>query len=230
MNEPVKPKKGWGWLQWGVVLVIILLGLGLCQHLYKYTSHMAESTMASNNCRQITMALKIWASENNGVFPDASLLPTATSNQAFRKLIQEDIIQDERIFGSKFGPFVPDGDIGTAPDFVKALQAGENHWMLIGGLRMDSLAHCPLIMENSLNAAWPPSWKKGKQSKVIRGRAWYGRSANKGHIIVGCLDNSVSFVQLMERGDALGLPDSILNPPGEQALPPLHILDIEEKK
>jgi hypothetical protein len=111
MNEPEKPKKGWGWLQWGFIIVVSLIGISLIVPTIGFTASMANQTASANNARQIIMALKIWASENNGVFPDAKLPSPVSSNQVLRRLIQNEILEDERIFGATNSPFAPDGNI-----------------------------------------------------------------------------------------------------------------------
>jgi hypothetical protein len=127
MNEMEQSKKGWGCLQWGVVISVIMMLASLIVPALNITADMATQTSSANNCRQIIMALKIWASENDGVFPDAGTPQPTASNQVFRKLIQSEIIQDERIFGSNGSPFRPDNIIGNPPDYARVLEPGENH-------------------------------------------------------------------------------------------------------
>lgn len=182
MNEPEKPKKGWGWLQWSVAVVVMLLMASLYVPTFARISPMANQSSTSNNCRQIIMALKIYAGDNNGVFPDGE-----TANLVFRKLIQKEVVQDERIFGGKVSPFVPDGNVGIAPNFEEAVSPGENHWMIVAGLKPGNAATIPFVFENSTNHAWPPVWRNDPQSLPLRGRVWRG-----GKIIAGRLDNSVN--------------------------------------
>jgi hypothetical protein len=53
----------------------------------------------------------------------------------------------------------------------------------------------------------------------VRGRSWRGKK-----IVVGFNDGSIRLVPLKKQGDYLTLPDDVL-----QGLPPLKVLDIEER-
>ncbi len=226
MNEPEKPKKGWGCLQWGVVIVVLLLLVSILRPMiFNVVSPMSNQTSTANNCRQIIMAMKIWAQDNGGTHPDSAFQEMPTANQVFRKLIQDEVIEDERIFGAKDSFFVGDGKIGTAPAFKQAVEAGENHWMITAKQTTMSAANTPLVFENAISSTWPLSWLCTHQEEPIRGRTWA-----KGTIIVGFNDNSIRVVDLKKQSDVMVLPDTVLIPSGTTPLPPLKILDIEEKK
>ncbi len=225
MNEPEKPKKGWGWLQWGFIIVVSLIGISLIVPTIGFTASMANQTASANNARQIIMALKIWASENNGVFPDSKLPPPVSSNQVLRRLIQNEILEDEKIFGATNSPFVPDGNIGLSPDYSEACEPGENHWMLVAGLRSDTNGIYPVIFENALEPIWPPRWRFDSRLKPVRGRTW-----RQGTSILGRADNSVNVEKLVKKEGGLMLPDSYLKALEKESAPPITILDIEEKK
>ncbi|WP_146850603.1 hypothetical protein [Brevifollis gellanilyticus] len=187
---------------------------------------MSEQTSAINNCLQIIMAMKIWAADEKGVFPDAKLPATATVNDVFRTLIRDEIIHDERIFGARLTPFKPDGQIGAAPNFAQALQPGENHWMMMAGLNNDSLAtNAPFVFENTLNPAWPLTWRMDKQKQPVRGRTWLGDK-----IIIGRLDHTVTLEKLVREKGALTLPAKLRHAVEQDMKAPIRILDIEEKK
>ncbi len=220
MNEPEKPKKGWGWLQWGVAVAVMLLMASLYVPTFARISPMANQSTTSNNCRQIIMALKIYAEENNGVIPDGE-----TANLVFRKLIQKEVVQDERIFGGKVSPFVPDDNIGIAPNFEEAVSPGENHWMIVVGLKPGNAATIPFVYENTTNHAWPPIWRIDSQSLPLRGRVWRG-----GKIIVGRLDNSVNVENLVKKSNGLTFRDKFMQAIEREISIPLRILDIEERK
>jgi hypothetical protein len=166
---------------------------------------MANQTSTSNNCRQIIMAMKIFAQENNSIYPDSYQNPTTggqavTANDAFRVLLQEEVIQDERIFGAKASPYQPDGNVGTAPGYDKALQAGENHWALTQGQTTSSNGIMPLVYENPLAPSWPPNWNCDAAGQLKPGRTWRG-----GKIIIGRNDNSVNVEQLAsKKGGSVG--------------------------
>lgn len=169
------------------------------------------------------MAMKIWAQEHDGAYPDSVAGDEASANGVFRILVQEEIIQDERIFGAKQSPFQPDGNIGQAPEFLEAVAAGENHWMMIAGQNVKSGGTCPLVFENALKPVWPLAWLPNYYLK--RGRTW-----RNGKIIIGRNDGSVNVETLENHSGELRLSDSTLKAFGMTSLTDVKVLDIEEKK
>ena len=222
MNEPEKPKKGWGWLLWGVVIVVLLLLVSLWWTIFIVTKDIANQSSVSNNARKTIMAMKIWAHDNGGAYPDSAFQERTTANQVFRKLIQDEIIEDERIFGGKGGYFVGDGNIGTAPAYDEAVKPGENHWMITAGQNTNSSTETPLVFENAITSTWPLRWFSTHQGESIRGSVW-----PKGKIIVGFQDNRVELIELQKQNNVMVLPDKVMIPKGKTPLPPLKILDIE---
>jgi prepilin-type N-terminal cleavage/methylation domain-containing protein len=198
-------QRGFTLIELLVVITIIAILASLAVPTFNVIQDMANQTSTSNNCRQIIMAMKIFANDNNSIYPDTynnpqTGGPAITANDAFRVLIQEDIIQDERIFGAKASKFVPDGNIGTQPSFDQALQAGENHWALTQGQTTSSNGIMPLVYENPLAPSWPPQWNCDAAGQPKEGRAWRG-----GKIIIGRNDNSVQVEQLAtKKGPAVG--------------------------
>lgn len=222
MNEPEKPKKGWGCLQWVVVILVLLLLTSLWWAFHAVTKDIADHSSVSKNSRQIMMAMRIWALENDGAYPDSAFQERPTANQVFRKLIHEGIQEDERIFGAKKSFFVPDGKIGVAPTFDEAVKPGENHWMITAGQNSKSSGEVPLVFENAITSTWPLRWQHGHENELIRGRTW-----TSGKIIIGFQDNHVQVIQLEKQGDVMVLPGTVMIPNGKTPLPPLKILDIE---
>jgi len=82
-----------------------------------------------------------------------------------------------------------------APDFAKALTPGECHWMLLKLQTDTSAADAPIVVENALNASWPPIWDVSDQAGNNRGRSWKG-----GKIIIGRNDGSVAVEKLSPDG------------------------------
>ncbi len=198
---------------------LILAGILAALWVWIWIQDMAKQSSACSTARGIVMCVKAWAQDHSGKYPDSILGEKATSNMAFRELIKSDHLLDERIFLGERSPFIPDGEIGSAPDFAKALEPGENHWMLVAGLSNASPDRTPLFFENALDTSWPPKWRPGFFMHHVRGRSWRGKG-----IVVGFNDNSTLLVPLKKQGDYLTLPDEVL-----QGLPPLKVLDIEER-
>ena len=183
-----------GYLVLGLVAVAILAALAV--PVFNKMEQNTNQLSSMNNCRQIIMAMKIYANDNNGSYPDSiedkatGELPK-TANDALRKLFQNDVIQDERIFGCKASRFIPDGDIGSAPAFEKALEPGENHWAITHGATTESAGSLPLVFEAPAEPTWPPLWNVDMPGVPIRGRVWRDRA-----IIIGRNDNSVNAAML----------------------------------
>ncbi len=219
--DAVKSRKRWGCGHWAVVIVVVMLLAAFLLPTLCVSNQAASQSSSCNNARQIIMALKIYAQENNGMYPDAKHPEAVTANQVFRHLFIEDILLDERIFGAKASLFVPDGKIGTAPDFKEAVKRGENHWALVAGQATGTTGNFPLIFENALDASWPPKWNAGSAGQLRRGRVWRG---NK--IIVGHNDNTINVEKLVEFQDGLSLPELVV--PGKASgIPELKVLDVE---
>lgn len=165
----------------------------------------ANQTATLGNCRQIVAALRIYAEDHDGEYPDANASSPSTSNDAFRFLISERVLDDERIFGAKSTKYIPDNNIGEPPEYKEALEAGENHWAMTKGVTTKSPPKTPLVFENPVAAGWPPMWNADAAGKKEKGRAWRG-----GKIVVGFNDGSVEVMQLESaRGSIVGLkPDA----------------------
>ncbi len=198
-------KQGFTLIELLVVITIIAILASLAVPTFNVIQDMANQTSTSNNCRQIIMAMKIFANDNNSLYPDSYNNPNTggqavSANDAFRVLFQEDIIQDERIFGAKASRFIPDGNIGASPTFDQALSAGENHWALTQGQTTSSTGIMPLVYENPLAPSWPPNWNCDAAGQPVPGRTWRG-----GKVIIGRNDNSVGVEQLAaKRGASVG--------------------------
>lgn len=195
MNEP--PKKRWGCLQWGIVIGVFLLGWMFVASLLPMVSRQGVQTKGVNNCKEVILALKYFAKDWGSAYPDVRFQELRSSNQIFRKLFQEEeVLGDEHIFGCPDSSFVPDGLVGSAPNYEKAITPGECHWMLLKEQTDAAPSRIPLIIENSLNTSWPTQWdvmpSKGRRK---RGQAWPGRE-----IIIGRNDGSVAVEKLRPDG------------------------------
>ena len=195
MSEP--PRQRWGFLQWCIVIGVVVFGCILAMAVVPFTSRSTSQMKGVSNCKQIILSLKMYAKDNGSVYPGAGLeSETVSANQVFRRLFQEGIVTDERIFGCPPNSlFVPDGEIGMRPDFAEAVAPGECHWMLLKFQTDFSIGDLPVVVENALNASWPPRWDVSGQTGNKRGRVWGG-----GKIIVGRNDGSVAVEKLSSDG------------------------------
>lgn len=202
MNEP--PKRRWGCLQWGMVVGTLYLlgwlaipsGSGPCRM-------PANQMKAVNNCKQVILSLMQYSKDADTVYPDGRHLEFKSANKVFRELFKEGIVTDERIFGSPKSVFHPDNDLGLPPGRDKTLMPGECHWMLLKHQTDTSHPRTPIVIENSLDASWPPRWSTSRpsfswwsgDSLETRGRAWRGH-----YVIIGRNDGSVSLEKLRPDG------------------------------
>lgn len=193
MYEP--PKQRWGCLQWAIVLVVCVLGWIFMTSSMTMISNQAPQMRGVNNCKQIILSLKQYSKDAESLYPDGKQPDLHSANQVFRELFKARIVTDERIFGCPNSVFAPDMSIGTAPDFAQALTPGECHWMLLKFQTDSSAGDTPIVVENALNASWPPKWNVADPSDNKRGRVWKG---NK--IIVGRNDGSVAVEKLRPDG------------------------------
>jgi hypothetical protein len=194
MSDVIQPNKArLGCFQVVVGLIALCLLASVIISYLGHTGRRGNITIGISNCRQIITAMRIYSSDHGGHYSDAALANPRKSNEAFRALFQAIAIDNELLFGCPMSPFVPDGDIGTAPDFKQALEAGENHWAMTKGLDDSASGSIPLVFENPVVATWPPKWKPGARATKARGRAW----ANG--IIVGMNDSSVGIQPLQSK-------------------------------
>jgi len=148
----------------------------------RYASGKAYQTYAINNARQVIMALKLYAADNDGLYPDTNLSQVSDSNTVFDELIQEGIVTGERLFGSPRSIYQPDEDLGTP------LTAGRDqvHWAFVMGRGDDSEGDSALVFENpiAVSGVGEPTW--GPLGTEDRGRSWSGP-----RIVIGTNDGAV---------------------------------------
>ncbi|WP_395745540.1 type II secretion system protein [Prosthecobacter sp.] len=186
-----------------VVITIIAILAGLAVPTYNVIQRMANQTSGVNNARQIIASMKLFAKDHNSQYPDSvpnplTGSPAQNANDAFRFLIQEKIVADERIFGCPAG-FNPDGSIGQGPNYATALMPGENHWAITANQTDATAGSMPLVYENPAIPSWPPQWNASVAGQVTPGRTWYG-----GKIIIGRNDGSVTVETLADTKGMVG--------------------------
>ena len=171
-----------------------------------------------NNCRQIIISLHAYAGDHGGRLPGG-----ATANEAFRQLIKDGQLEDERVFTCPCSPYVPDNELGTPPDYSQALEAGENHWAMTKGLTDSAPGDTPLVFENPAVKSWPPLWDTRLQGVAQPGRVWKG-----GKIIVGRADGSVNTEKLSDASPMASLAPVKDGKNLFEMAGPQEILDVEK--
>ena len=180
-------KQGFTLIELLVVITIIAILASLSMAAIGRMGEKGQITKAIANCRQIIIAIRLYAADEGGRYPDQdSSNPASTSNVAFRNLIKAGALEDEKIFGCGVSKFVPDGNIGSAPEYEEAVKSGECHWMMTAELNDSSPGGLPLVYENAVSTGSDPSWNADAAGRSVRGRTWSG-----GKIIIGTNDSSV---------------------------------------
>ena len=225
VNEENYRKRRWGWPQIAVVVFVVVALIGALVPTFNSVARKSNQAVTAGNCKQIIMALRLYAEEHGGTYPDTDSSEPPTSNDAFHVLFTERILDDERVFGAKLSPFVPNNIIGDAPDFPKALEPGENHWAMTKGVKESGNPLAPLVFENPVSPSWPPNWNADAIGKQVKGRTWRG-----GRIIVGFNDSSVRVIQLesAKGSDVLPAREADGKDVFTRAGDPMDMLDIRE--
>lgn len=203
-EPPIVRRKRWGWLEWTVSIVaLVLLGLYLmpCGCIIPVK---ANQMKAQSNARLILSAMHQYANDH-GHYPDHELGTDATAEDAFRPLLIMGYIDDETIFGCPGSRFNPDKNIGIAPGYEQALIPGENHWMLTADQGPSSDPQMPMVFENAAFSDWPPRWHADQDIKPVAGRTW-----PEGKILVGLNDGSVDLIPLKTKDGWRHLPADTL--------------------
>jgi hypothetical protein len=201
-SRPQGPRITWVEILAGLTALLLLASMFLpaCSRF----SARGNITTGIANCRQIVLALNLYAYDHDGFYPDSTLENPKSANEVFRILFQEGTIESEAMFGCPLSPFVPDGNIGYAKNRSQALAPGENHWALMRDLTEHSSGNIPLVFENPVIATWPPKWNPDAKGTPVRGRAW------STGIIIGFNDGRAQIVPIAsKKGTEVGLePDS----------------------
>lgn len=197
-------KKGFTLIELLVVITIIAILASLAVPTFGRIQERGNITKGISNARQVITALRIYAADNNGNYPDNNLSGgggVSSSNDAFRELFKEQILDAEQVFGcpvSSMGN--PDGNTGSAPEYTQALEQNENHWAMTGGLSDSAPGSIPLVYENAVSYGTDPQWDPTKAGRNTKGRSWSGAK-----IIVGLNDSSVALQNLEDKTSTSGL-------------------------
>jgi len=186
-----------------VVITIIAILASLAVPAFTMVQTQGNQMKGVSNCKQIILSLKQFSKDNNSQYPDSVPNPLTggtaqNANDAFRYLVQEQIVTDERIFGCPAG-YNPDNNIGIAPGFGMALTAGENHWAMTAGQTDTTPGNMPMVFENAASNGWPPQWNADVAGQIKPGRTWPG-----GVIIIGRNDGSVAVEKLNGKRGMVG--------------------------
>jgi prepilin-type N-terminal cleavage/methylation domain-containing protein len=169
-----------------VVITIIAILASIALPVFNGVTERANQTKDLSNAKQIGLALKLFAADNNGFFPSKSpsgdyntatpLATGAVSNDAFWWLFPN-YLQSEDVFtvaASKWSPNNPDNKIdpATATTRVDTLKTGENTYAYVLGLTDTSNPAFPLVGDGFTTAI--PVYDSNKSNK---GGVWAAKKA-----------------------------------------------------
>ena len=172
-----------------VVITIIAILASIALPVFNGVTERANQTKDLSNAKQIGLALKLFASDNNGAFPSKApaadyntgtdLAAGDVSNDAFWWLFPS-YLKSEDIFGaagSKWSPGNPDNTIDPAGSSTRTdtLKAGENTYAYVSGLTDTTNPAFPLLADGFSTTV--PVYDPNKANK---GGIW---AANKAIVI-----------------------------------------------
>jgi prepilin-type N-terminal cleavage/methylation domain-containing protein len=158
-----------------VVIAIIAILAGIAMPIYVTAMMTGQMTAASQNARQIGLALRMYANDNDGAYPNTTNSygdPIATANDAFRSLIPT-YVDNEQIFTVARSVDGKKADNKIDPK-AEILKKGENHFAYIAGLSSSTNSLWPLVVDSTdgnglytnVETSFGGTWK-GTKSIVV---------------------------------------------------------------
>lgn len=172
-----------------VVIAIIAILAAMAVPVYAAVLMNAHQAAALNNAKQITLALKLYANDHNGLYPSYTLLngqPTTTtvanSNEAFAQLFPAYISEEASFWTPKsaFCSANPPNEQKDNPPVdppVLTLSSGENEWAYVLGLNDSSEPGVPLLADGFASAQAHTYVKDQSQ----KGGVWKGQKTVIAH-------------------------------------------------
>ena len=176
-----------------VVISIIAILAGIALPVFATAQIKAAQTKALSNGKQIGIALRYFADDNNGQYPSYGLINgkqdvtkvITDSNTALAQLIPDQLPNEDMFWLSKSkwcSPLPPDNILDkNSPDTpVETLKAGENEWAYVLGLSVTSNPTFPLIANGFVQGG--ETSHKYSVAEGEKGGVWKGKSA----IVIRC--------------------------------------------
>lgn len=171
-----------------VVISIIAVLAGIALPVYTTVQERGAQTKDLSNAKQIGLACKLYAADNDGKFPDkdgqaadppvTALTASSKSNQAFASLVPN-YLPSEKLFylgKSLWSPNTPDENISTS---TVRCEASSNNFAYVLGLTEISNPSFPLIADAPKTGGTSAVYSTDTNSK---GGVWKGKKA----IVVRC--------------------------------------------
>jgi len=171
-----------------VVITIIAILASIALPVFGGVTERANQTKDLSNAKEIGIALKLFAADNDGSFPvyqdpDGKTGAITTANQAFRELFPNYLTSEAIFFvpGSAYTKVAPDNNYdpnSTGGTYTQTLKAGENSFAYVTNLSETSNSSFPLVADG-FNTVTPPKYIA---DKTQNGGVWSGKKA----IVVFC--------------------------------------------
>jgi len=165
-----------------VVISIIAVLAGVAMPAMTGVIERGQQTKVISDARQIYLALKMYAGDNDGLFINNSGAMD-NANQAFRELLVEGrYLTTEKIFnvakskwcqGTTNKPLENTANI-TAADADKLMQEGVNHFGFVGGLNDASTPSYPLIVDGPTSQSTAQEFSYST-NEGLKGGLWKGK-------------------------------------------------------
>ena len=205
-----------------IVITIIAVLASIALPAFTGVKERGDQTKDLSNAKQIALALRQFAIDNNGSYPSrppaadysqATDTPPTTSNDAFWWLFPN-YLQSESIFavsGSAYTPGNPDNKLDAANASTRSdtLKKGENSFAYVAGLTDTSNPTFPLIADGFI-AGTPGKYTTNKSQP---GGVWSGKKA----VVVFC-DSSGQIMkvdqttQMVQRTNSSGQKVNMFQP------------------
>ncbi|MBS0658036.1 MAG: type II secretion system protein [Verrucomicrobia bacterium] len=205
-----------------VVITIIGILAGIALPAYTSVQEKAAQTKTLAQAKQIGLTLKLYAGDNDGVFPSKQLDPNTgqpgtadvtNSNEAFRQVFPQYLTQEKIFWVGKSKwckPTAPDENISST---TQILAAGENHFAYVAGLTDTSPASWPLVADGFAGGTGSQADATYSKDPSATGGVWKGLKA-----IIVRVDQSGEIVNLGKEGTNLAFKATRPNPTGSGTL------------
>ncbi len=205
-----------------VVITIIGILAGIALPVFNTVQIKGSQTKGLAQAKQIGLALKLFAGDNDGSYPkkdvpEGNTTPNATGANLMFSVLFPTYTQSESIFGNKLvqNSKTPDNALDqtpTAGTHNKTLEAGENVYAYVAGLTDASNPASPIVADAFTSST------NGTYNKAGKGGVWGGQKA-----IVIRIDNSGALENLKQTDysvqgyvDSTGVKKNIFVPvPGQ---------------
>jgi prepilin-type N-terminal cleavage/methylation domain-containing protein len=203
-------KKAFTLIELLVVITIIAILAGIALPVFSSVQVKGQQTKALSNAKQIALALRLYASDNNGIYPSFTTLngvatstTVADSNAAFYQLFPTYVQQEAVFWLSKSAwcsssPPSEQQDAAGTDNGVITLAGGENEWAYVLNLNDSSNPSFPLIADG-FNSASAHSYTTDASTL---GGVWKGVNA-----IVVHADSSGSVSKVEQKGFTVSGPN-----------------------